>query len=130
MKAPALTLSLGLGLAAAACVAQAKDDPASRIEAGRQLYELHCVACHGAGPGVPPFPGLAGTAALGAKYGGAKPALLTERTDLTPELVTHFVRQGVSVMPFYRKTEISDAELAALGAYLSRKNPDAAGSRR
>lgn len=27
-------------------------------------------------------------------------------------------------MPFYRKTEISDAELAALGLYLSRLNPD------
>jgi mono/diheme cytochrome c family protein len=29
------------------------------------------------------------------------------------------VRNGVYVMPFFRKTEISDAELEALAAYLS-----------
>jgi (+)-pinoresinol hydroxylase len=29
------------------------------------------------------------------------------------------VRTGVSVMPFFRKTEISDQELDALAAYLS-----------
>jgi hypothetical protein len=33
------------------------------------------------------------------------------------------VRYGVSVMPFFRRTEISDTELAALGAYLARLNP-------
>jgi hypothetical protein len=30
------------------------------------------------------------------------------------------VRHGVSVMPFLRKTEISDADLDALAAYLTR----------
>jgi hypothetical protein len=30
------------------------------------------------------------------------------------------VRQGMSVMPQFRKTEISDGELVALAAYLSR----------
>ena len=34
------------------------------------------------------------------------------------------LRQGATVMPFFRKTEISDAELADLGAWLSRNNPD------
>jgi mono/diheme cytochrome c family protein len=29
------------------------------------------------------------------------------------------VRKGVSVMPPFRKTEISDADLAALAAYLA-----------
>jgi hypothetical protein len=31
------------------------------------------------------------------------------------------VRTGVSVMPFFRKTEISDAELDALSKYLAHK---------
>ncbi len=32
-----------------------------------------------------------------------------------------FVRKGVSVMPFFRKTEISDTELDALAAFLSKQ---------
>jgi len=80
---------------------------------GRQVFEYWCAACHGAGPGKP------GTAALQALYDGQKPALLEERTDLTPELTRAFVRTGVSVMPFFRKTEISDADLEALAAYLA-----------
>jgi hypothetical protein len=32
-----------------------------------------------------------------------------------------FVRNGVAPMPFYRKTEIDDTELAALMAYLTRR---------
>jgi hypothetical protein len=35
--------------------------------------------------------------------------------------VALFVRRGVATMPFYRKTEVSDADLAALAAYLTRK---------
>ncbi len=31
------------------------------------------------------------------------------------------MRHGVSIMPFFRKTEISDADLDAIGAYLSRE---------
>jgi len=30
------------------------------------------------------------------------------------------VRRGVSIMPFFRKTEVSDADLAAITAYLTR----------
>lgn len=94
------------------------------VTTGRQIYERHCVACHGSGPGMPPFPDLPGTGALEVKYKGEKPALLSERTDLTPEVVAYFVRNGVSVMAPYRKTELSDTEVAQIGAYLSRNNPD------
>jgi len=37
--------------------------------------------------------------------------------------VRHIVRTGISVMPQFRKTEISDAELDALAAYLSKNTP-------
>jgi hypothetical protein len=52
--------------------------------------------------------------------------VLDERKDLTPAFVEYFVRNGASVMPFFRKTEISQRDLDALAAYLSRLNPDVA----
>jgi (+)-pinoresinol hydroxylase len=101
-------------IAAGACVAAARPAAAqSAAPDGKAVFERWCQPCHGAGPGMP------GTAALQALYKGAKPALLEERTDLVPQLTKNFVRTGVSVMPFFRKTEITDAELEALAAYLA-----------
>jgi (+)-pinoresinol hydroxylase len=79
-------------------------------------YQKYCSACHGEGVGRP------GTMALEAKYKGAVPALLAKRTDLTPQLIKMYVRNGITVMPTFRKTEISDAELDAIAAYLTRNN--------
>ena len=45
--------------------------------------------------------------------------MLEDRKDLTPELVSTFVREGILSMAPFRKTEVTDAELAALAAYLS-----------
>jgi mono/diheme cytochrome c family protein len=81
---------------------------------GRAVYEKWCAPCHDPGINHP------GTHALMAKYQGTKPAVLLERTDLPASIVKHFVRHGISVMPQFRKTEISDAELDALAAFLSR----------
>ena len=64
-----------------------------------------------------------GTQALDALYKGKKPGALEERTDLVPQLTETFVRKGVSVMAPFRKTEISDAQLADLAAYLAPKTP-------
>lgn len=116
---------------ALACgLAQAGDDQGAsarspQVAAGKQVYEAWCVWCHGPGPGRYGT-GLTGTAALEAKYNGKLPAVLDERRDLTPEVVRAYVRKGVSVMPFFRKTEITDQELDALAAYLSRLNSAAA----
>lgn len=81
---------------------------------GRVVYEKWCAPCHDPGINHP------GTHALMAKYSGTKPATLVDRTDLPPDIVKHFVRHGITIMPPFRKTEISDAELDALAAYLSR----------
>jgi mono/diheme cytochrome c family protein len=78
------------------------------------VFDKWCAPCHGAGLGKP------ATAALAFKYKGEKPALLEERTDLTPEIVKFMVRNGVYTMPASRKTEISDDDLDALAAYLSK----------
>jgi mono/diheme cytochrome c family protein len=83
-------------------------------DVGRLTYEKWCAPCHAPGPDHP------GTQALDALYKGSKPGALIERKDLTPAIVKQFVRKGVSVMPFFRKTEISDTELDALAAFLSK----------
>lgn len=100
-------LSVGLGGSAFAA-------DKAMIEKGHQVYEKWCLPCHGAGDGKP------GTIASAAHYKGSKPAVLDERTDLMPEMIKGFVRNGVYVMPRFRKTEITDAELDALTAYLTR----------
>ncbi|MEJ1963850.1 MAG: cytochrome c [Gammaproteobacteria bacterium] len=64
--------------------------------------------------------GNPGTQSLQLKYGGKTPAVLVERTDLAPEAVAVFVRQGVLLMAPFRKTEITDAELKALTAYVAK----------
>ena len=84
------------------------------IQRGREVYQYWCTACHGFGPMKP------GTVALQTKYNGTRPAMLEDRTDLTPGLTKYFVRNGVTVMPPFRKTEIGDADLKALAAYLAR----------
>jgi mono/diheme cytochrome c family protein len=79
-------------------------------------FQNHCAVCHGAGTEKP------GTRALRAKYGATLPALLEERKDLSPQFVKLIVRQGVTVMPHFRKTELSDAELDAITVYLTKKS--------
>lgn len=110
MKAMATVLFLLIGLALPSRVFSA-DEATTQ---GKKVFDYWCATCHA--------PNLPGTVALQAKYKGAKPALLTERTDLIPPVTKTFVRRGVSVMPFFRKTEISDADLNALAAYLAPKN--------
>jgi mono/diheme cytochrome c family protein len=84
---------------------------------GMRVYNKWCAPCHAPGIEHP------GTLALTTKYAGVKSGVLLEWTDLRPEVTRAFVRTGISVMPFFRKTEISDAELDALAAYLSRNTP-------
>ena len=80
---------------------------------GQIVYEHWCAPCHAAGMEHP------GTMALNTKYQGKIPAVLIDRTDLTPAFIKQFVRHGVSIMPFFRKTEISDKELDALADYIA-----------
>ena len=89
--------------------------PRSRFRepSGKQIFQRYCFECHGEGPDKP------GTMALAAKYKGAIPARLDQRTDLTEDFVITTVRHGISVMPSIRKTEIGDAELKAIAAYLA-----------
>jgi mono/diheme cytochrome c family protein len=57
--------------------------------------------------------------ALQRKYRGRLPVVLEQRSDLRPDYIKLAVRHGVSFMPSFRKTEISDADLALLATYLA-----------
>ena len=118
-----LSLTLGVGIARVAVVVTAAPQapatqpvpPADRLTRGKAVFDEWCAGCHSRGPRTP------GTQALQALYKGGKPAALEDRTDLVPKLTETFVRKGVSVMPPFRKTEITDAQLADLAAYLAPK---------
>lgn len=101
----ALVLAASPGLAWADAAAEAR---------GHAVFDRWCGLCHAPGPL------MAGNIALNEKYKGAKPVELERRTDLTPEIVKSYARRGANYMPRFRKTEISDAELDDVAAYLTR----------
>lgn len=81
---------------------------------GREVFNSKCIWCHG--------PNLWGTYNLAHRL-GPDHALLEQRTDLVGPFVKSVVRNGLSSMPPLRRTEISDAQLDAVVAYLTRNNP-------
>jgi mono/diheme cytochrome c family protein len=109
-----MTLACGLIMQAPfsrAALAENAPDPAR----GQKVFSYWCAPCHAAGPAHP------GTQSLEIKYRDSNlPAVLEERRDLTPEFVRTIVRSGILSMPPFRKTEISDAELDDIAAYLSK----------
>ena len=52
-------------------------------------------------------------------------ALLTERKDLPPEYIEYIVRHGLKAMPAFVPSDLTDAQLKALIAFLMKQ--DAAG---
>ena len=102
---------LALVLLCVGSAASAADGPT--LVHGAQVFEKWCLPCHGHGDQFP------GTVALGVKYQNKLPGALQDRTDLAADFVKAVVRTGVTVMPFFRKTEVSDADLDALAAYLT-----------
>jgi mono/diheme cytochrome c family protein len=118
---------VALGLWASSTGAQPPQGEGPR---GKQVYDYWCLPCHGPGLGLPGFNELPGTQQLRIKYRDTQISpLLTERTDLVPVFVKTIVRQGVSFMPQFRKTEISDADLDALAAFLARSDAPSAPAR-
>ncbi|HEY8519317.1 MAG TPA: cytochrome c [Gammaproteobacteria bacterium] len=132
MTARGWAKALLAGALAAAAAASAQDAPrpiaawsrttaadetaGTLVERGAAVFNNWCSACHSRDTRNAP-----GTTSLQHKYQGAVPAALEDRTDLTPEAVRAFVRNGVATMPFFRKTEIDDADLDALVAYLTQR---------
>lgn len=107
-------MAMAAVLVAAAGTAQAAEPD---LAAGKAVFDHWCATCHGEGRY------MGGTNGLRAKYQDEKPALLEARTDLPAAVVKIFVRTGVGIMAPFRKTEITDAELEDLAAYLARNTP-------
>jgi len=78
---------------------------AKLAEGPEGIYSRTCGYCHGTNVG---------------------PILLGK--DYPPEAIVYMVRNGKGAMPAFRPTEISDAELRALGSWISTSKP-AAGDR-
>ncbi len=79
---------------------------------GKALFELYCIACHGAGPGHP------GTMRLQERL-GEQQAVLLNRDELPPDYIKTVVREGFKLMPPFRPTEITDRQLDALASYIT-----------
>jgi (+)-pinoresinol hydroxylase len=106
-----------LGLAAACATPARAETLAPEHAAGQAVYLRWCAPCHAPGVTHP------GTHALMTKYQGVKSGVLLDWKDLPAVTVKYWVRHGISVMPHFRKTEISDAELDQLAGFLARNTP-------
>ena len=107
-----LSLALFLALLAGAAHAQALT---GRQIYGKAVYDGTCAFCHG--------PRGFATTLLKRRVGEAN-SLLAERTNLTAAYIKLAVRHGVMSMPWYRRSELSDDDLAAITDYLTRSNPN------
>lgn len=116
---------LGL-LVATATTLTAQAQQGAPVERGKVKFEYSCAPCHGGGPGDDGRAMLPGTDALRIKYRGTVPALLEHRTDLTAPVIRTFVRTGSFSMPPFRKTELTDAEIDDIAAYLAETSKAAA----
>ena len=87
--------------------------PATGAEmTGKEVFDHYCSYCHGSGDG-------SGTMQLGRTRGRDK-ALLTERTDLTPEYIKFIVRHGLRSMPPFVPSDLTDAKLKSLAGFLAK----------
>jgi mono/diheme cytochrome c family protein len=99
--------------AIAAFVALIAAVPAAAADlTGKEVFERHCIHCHGAGDE------MTGTRQL-ARTRGKDKALLTERDDLPAEYIRMIVRQGLKAMPAFVPSDLTDAQLQALADYLA-----------
>jgi cytochrome c5 len=111
------TRSFGcLAILALACgVGAASADEASltpQQQQGKHLYDHICVYCHSAG--------VWGTNRLARRI-DKEHAVLENRADLSAAAIQTIVRTGIGSMPPLRKTELSDADVSAIAAYLTRQ---------
>jgi mono/diheme cytochrome c family protein len=98
--------------AAVACLAATAPAVAADLT-GKEVFDRHCVHCHGPGDD------MTGTLQL-ARTRGKDKALLTERDDLSAAYIQIVVRNGLRAMPAFVPSDLTDAQLTALTEYLTR----------
>lgn len=88
--------------------------PATAAEmTGKEVFDYYCTHCHGSADGP-------GTMQLSRTHGKDR-GLLTQRTDLASDYVEYIVRHGLRSMPPFVPSDLTDAKLKALVAFLTRK---------
>jgi mono/diheme cytochrome c family protein len=98
--------------ASAALAAEPPRQPAGRaMPAPEALYRAKCAVCHN-------DRGWA-SAVLARRNPGGK-GVLTERKGMRAGQIARVVRRGQGAMPGFTPTDVTDAELAALAAWLER----------
>ena len=80
---------------------------------GKELFDHYCTYCHGSSEGP-------GTMQL-RRTRGKDQAVLTERTNLSPDYIEYVVRHGLKSMPPFAPSDLTDAKLKALAAFLAKK---------
>lgn len=80
---------------------------------GKEVFDHYCTHCHGSGDGP-------GTQQLARTRGDDK-GLLTQRTDLAPDYIAYIVRRGLRSMPPFVPSDLTDARLEALVAFLTQQ---------
>jgi mono/diheme cytochrome c family protein len=106
-------------LALSAAVAGRAEAAAPSAEHGHDTFQRVCAPCHGRGAGLDGSKMLPGAAALAAKYKGSVSPYLEERSDLAADQIRFFVRGGTGAMPMFRKTEVTDAQIDDIAAYIA-----------
>jgi len=78
---------------------------------GKEVFDHYCTYCHGSDDGP-------GTVQL-RRTRGKDQALLSARTNLSADYVEYVVRHGLKSMPPFAPSDLTDAKLKALVAFLS-----------
>jgi mono/diheme cytochrome c family protein len=116
MKLPAYLFCIAAAVAviplARADELNARATPSGQMPSGQEVFQRHCVHCHGPGSDA------VGTLQL-ARTRGQDKALLTERKDLPPEYIRIVVRHGLRAMPAFVPSDLTDAQLEALTDFLT-----------
>ena len=88
--------------------------PAAGAEmAGKEVFDHYCTYCHGSSDGP-------GTMQL-SRTRGKDQGLLIERTNLAPDYVEYVVRHGLKSMPPFAPSDLTEANLKALVAFLVKR---------
>ena len=80
---------------------------------GKEVFDHYCTSCHGSSDGP-------GTMQLGRTRGKGQ-ALLTERSNLSADYIEYVVRHGLKSMPPFAPSDLTDAKLKVLAAFLAKK---------
>jgi (+)-pinoresinol hydroxylase len=119
MRSAVLPAFMLLAAASAAAAQEVATPDAAALARGKVKFTQTCAPCHGTDRGDFGRAMLPGTDALRIKYQGKLPAALEQRTDLTPAVIKAYVRTGTWSMPPFRKTELSDAQIDEISAYIA-----------